>query len=226
MNAYELLRRPVLLLDLETTGLNPDTDRVIEVAAIRVDEHGRQVLATVVCPHPVPTLSEEVTRLTGITQQMVAAGRPDAEVFARLWVMAHEAVIVGHNVSFDLSFLQAEFRRLGLTEWEGDWICTRALATFLRIGKESVNRAGYPYISYKLGDVCEAMGIKLEGAHRALNDLEATEQVLLQLVPMALNDHRPIYNAMVRPRWVQEQIDDGIRPPEYEPPGAVVYLVA
>lgn len=226
MNAYELLGRPVLLLDCETTGLHPASDRVIEVAAIRYDEKGRRELATVVRPHPLPILGEQITHLTGITQEMVEAGRPDAEVFAALREMATKAVIIGHNVPFDIGFLNAEFQRLGLKPWAGDFICTRALATFLKIGKQSVNRAGYPYMSYKLADVCEAMGITLEGAHRALNDLEATEQLLLQLVPMAINDHRPVYNAMVRPEWVQRQIDDGIRPPEYTPPRAVVYLVA
>jgi len=230
VNAYELLRRPVLFLDFETTGLNPAADRVIEVPAIRVDENGRHELATVVRPDPLPVLGEQITRLTGITQEMVEDGEPAARVFAELWVMTIGAVIVGHNVPFDLAFLEAEFRRqdllLSIERWDGDWICTRALATFLGVGMPSTNGRGEPYTSYKLCHICEALGIKLEGAHRALNDLEATEQVLLRLYPRALAEHRPILNAMVRPEWVQRQIDDGIRPPEYEPPRAVVYLVA
>lgn len=226
MNAYDLLKRPVCLIDFETTGLNARADRAIEVAAIRIDESGRQELAVVIKPNPLPMLDPEITKLTGITQADLEAGVPSFKVFNRLRDMVSQAVIVGHNVPFDIGFMQAEFHRHGHKLWLGDFICTRALGTFLGKGVPGTNRGGYPYTSYKLADVCKALGITLEGAHRAMNDLEATERALVELWPMALAEHRPIYNAMVRPQWVQEKIDAGRQEPEFVPPRAVVYLVA
>lgn len=226
VNAYELLKRPVCLIDFETTGLNPQIDRAIEVAAIRIDETGRKDIGVVIRPNPVPELDPKITELTGITQADLEAGVPSFKVFNRLREMVDRAVIIGHNVPFDIGFLQVEFHRHDHKLWAGDFICTRALATFLGKGMPGINARKEPYTSYKLADVCKALGFELEGAHRAMNDLEATEQALLALYPRALAEHRPIYNAMVRPGWVQEKIDAGRQAPEYEPPRGVVYLVA
>lgn len=225
MNAYELLQRPVCLLDFETTGLDPATDRVIEAAAIRIDQNGRQELSEIVCPCP-PVKVSEFNVQHGITQEMVDNGTPDLEVFERLRELVTGAVIIGHNVPFDLSFLDAELRRLGMQPWRGDFACTRALATFLRVGTRERNKRGEEYLSVTLASVCKVLDIPLEGAHRALNDLEATEKALLKLWPMCLNEFRPTMNAMVRPEWVEQQIREGRRAPEYTPPRAILYLTA
>ncbi len=227
MNAFDLIRHPVVLFDVETTGLNPQRDRVIEIAAIRVTGNGRQEFATVVRPDPVPRLDPQITKITGITQRDVEAGMDSAAAFLKLanW-LDDGPVIVGHNVPFDIGFLDAELERHDLPPWIGDFVCTRALATFLGKGIPALNRAGNPYTSYQLQHVCQALGVELDGAHRALNDLAATEQCLLRLWPRAIMEHKPIMNAMVRPEWVQDQIDAGRRAAERTPDRAVVYLVA
>lgn len=220
MTIYDLLKRPVVLLDVETSGLSPRHDRVIELAAIRIGKNGTaKELSTVVRPNPVPKLVPGIVELTGITQAEMEQGRDSFGVFQELEAMLDDQpVIIGHNVAFDIGFVVSELDRHGLTPWDGDFICTRALATFLGKGIASANRAGKPYTSYQLHHVCEALGIKLEGAHRALNDLLATEQALLKMWPVALREYKPILNAMVRPEWA--------KPGEYTPPRAVVYLVA
>lgn len=219
MTAYDLLQRPVVLLDFETTGLNPAADRVIEVAAIRVTATGRRTLTAVLRPDPVPVLPAAIVEKTGITQAMVEAARDSAAAFVELQdMLGDDPVIVGHNVAFDVGFLHHELARFDLPPWQGDFICTRAPATFLGKGMPGRNARGNPYTSYRLEHVCQALGIVLEGAHRAENDLLATEQALLKLWPMALAQYRPILNAIVRPEWA--------RGPEYTPPRAVVYLTA
>lgn len=225
INAFELLQRSVVLLDFETTGLDRNLDRAIEVAAIRYDGEGRLEVGRIIRPYPLPQLSPKVSELTGITQEMVEEGMSSWDVFGLLRTWVTGAVIIGHNVPFDIGFLNTEFERHGFEPWRGDFIDTRAMATFTAYGKPGINRGGFPYTSYKLEDVCEVLGITLEGAHRAMNDVEATEQIFLKLFPICLQSHRPIFNAMVRPNWVQDKINRGQQKPEYVPARATVYPI-
>ena len=81
----------------------------------------------------------------------------------------------------------------------------------------SVNRAGKPYVSYKLGDVAASLGLRLTGAHRTGNDIAVTEAVFRALYPMALTAHKPVVNAAAHPQWA--------RVPAYMPSHASVHFV-
>jgi DNA polymerase III alpha subunit (gram-positive type) len=222
---YKLLGRPVALLDFETTGLNPRTDRVIEIAAIRHGQNGRHEFTTMVRPEPLPeTLDPWVTERSGITPDMIVSGMPSYDAFTELWRWLLGAeVFVGHNLAkFDMAFLKAEFNRHGHPAHLVDFIDTMALAQLTGTGVEKLNRAQRPYLATTLTDVCQALAVPLEGAHRAMNDTRATEEILPLLYHRALDQRRPILNAMTHPQWLADKGQG----PEYVPPRAIVYNVA
>ena len=189
--------RSVLFVDTETTGLDAKQERVIELAWIHVDP-GQPVVSrsVVLCPYSKIELPQTITDITGITTEMVRAGESLQREFSTLaWSIERtNPIVVGHNVPFDLGFIEAELsravelpllRRHGF--WPVDFVCTRALSTFV-----FPNEKGH-----KLSDVTRRLGINLEGAHRAMNDLVATVEAFVGLWPMAVVARRPIMNAMV-----------------------------
>lgn len=189
--------RPVLFVDTETTGLDAQKERVIELAWIHIAP-GQPVEArsTIICPDPKIELPQVITDITGITTEMVRAGSPSREEFGELaaLIVQRRPIIVGHNVAFDLGFLESEIARSGnlgmlrsLMAWPVDFVCTRALSTFVFPDERG----------HKLSDVAKRLGITLEGAHRAMNDLTATVKAFVKLWPMAVAARRPVMNAMV-----------------------------
>ncbi len=106
---------PLAVFDVETTGACPRWgDRIIEIGIVRY-EHGQPVARYEALVDPRRPIAAGVTALTGISQAMVA-GRPTfQERLAEILPLLSGAVLVGHNVRFDLAFLIAELRRTGLS---------------------------------------------------------------------------------------------------------------
>src|SRR5437867_3998725 len=102
---------PLVFIDVETTGASADWgDRVIEIGLVRV-ENGRRTAEFAQLIDPQRRIGAGVSALTGITQQMVT-GQPNfAQTLPRLLELMRGAIVLGHNVRFDLSFLHKEFRR-------------------------------------------------------------------------------------------------------------------
>ena len=159
--------RTFVAVDVETTGLDPKKDAIIEIGAVRFCGHEIvDTFATFVDPgRPVPLF---IQQLTHISDQDVA-GKPSIdrvapELLAFVDGSAHG--IVGHNVGFDVGFLQAagiNFHRPKLD--------THELATIL-----------LPHMpSYNLGELCRSLDIHLDDAHRANADAAATAYLFMQL---------------------------------------------
>ncbi len=92
-------------IDLEMTGLQPKTERILEIGAVKVIGHKQvETFQTFVNPHR--TLSQTVSDLTGITQEMVADGLEDVEALEKFLVFVGDLTLVGHNIIFDYSFLK------------------------------------------------------------------------------------------------------------------------
>ncbi len=160
----------LVALDIETTGLDPKRESIIEIGAVRFN--GRRVEEewnTLVNPRrAVPAF---ITQLTGITNQMVAHAPPISDIAAELADFVGEAPIVGHNVSFDLSFL----RRHNLFKYN-DAIDTYEMASVL-----------LPNASrYGLGPLSSLLTVPLPATHRALDDALVTHGVYLRLHELAL----------------------------------------
>lgn len=163
-----MAERIYVALDLETTGLDPRRDAIIEIGAVRFRscvQAGRmvhQVLERFVTfVNPGRAIPLRIQQITGIRDQDVAHAPPVEAVAPELlaFVTRDVAGVVAHNASFDLDFLQAagiQFHRPTLDTFE--------LASILLPGMAS----------YGLGELCQALSIPLSDAHRALDDAEAT----------------------------------------------------
>ncbi len=160
----------IVALDIETTGLDPNSDAIIEIGAVRFNGHRVEAeWSTLINPHR--SISPFITQLTGISNEMVRNAPTLASVLHDLVNFVGEAPVLGHNVRFDLAFLQ----RQGILRYN-DVLDTYELAAVL-----------LPTASrYNLGALGQAMGILLPATHRALDDARVTHRLFLQLYDKAL----------------------------------------
>lgn len=226
VNLYELLGRPIVLFDTETTGVNVFADRIVEIAAIRWDADGRTEWHTLVNPGPDVIIPEQAIAKHGITRERLEAeNAPPTGLVLEAFLEFSRGVGLfgGHNVPYDLGILQSELARYGTPALRCDFICTNAMAIFTGTGIMRPNRGRYMQLGTKLDEVAQALGLTLVGAHQAMNDIAMTELILPHLYQRALEQTRPVLNAMVHRKWL---VDKGVMRPDYMPPRAVVYLVA
>lgn len=160
-----------VILDTETTGLRAATDRLIEVAAVKV-HRGEVVERFSQLIDPGCAVPGRITRITGITTAMVFGKPRAAEVLPWLVDFIGESVLVAHNLPFDARFLDAELQRCGIGRWSGRSVCTLRLARRLLRGLHSKG----------LASVADFYGISIHGRHRALGDAEATAQIFLRFL--------------------------------------------
>jgi DNA polymerase III subunit epsilon len=159
---------PLAVIDVETTGLDPVGDRVIEIAIIRFE--GGEVVETygqLINPErPIP---EDSTRITGIRDEDVK----DQPVFAEVAEAIHSRLqgvgIVAYNLSFDRSFVRHELERCGLA-WPDEAPTLDPLIFARQFFKNQPRK--------NLGTICKLLGIPLEEAHRATHDATVTGHVL------------------------------------------------
>lgn len=160
------------VIDVETTGLRPARDRIIEIAVVRVDEE--QQVRDEWCTLVNPNRSVGATSVHGITRGQIRDAPTFGEVAGDILSRLQDAVLVAHNARFDSAFVCAEFKRLGQDLSSCEWMCTLDLATRLGFG---TGRA--------LRDCCDNLGIAYEGAHTALVDAQLTAHVLAFLMAAA-----------------------------------------
>ncbi len=165
--------RPLVFLDIETTGGSPADSRVTEIGALRVED-GKVVAVYSQLINPQQNVPWYITRLTGITDEMLWDAPPFADAADDLDILLDGAVFVAHNVQFDYSFIKAEFVRSG-GSFNMDRFCTARLSRKLYPGQGRHN----------LDTVIKAHNIRVQNRHRALDD--AT--VLHEFYKCALNDH-------------------------------------
>ena len=187
----ELLRHlglgTFVVVDLETTGLDPEKDRIIEIGAIKfVDGKESEVFEQLVNPGiPIPNF---ITRLTGITEDDVKDKPSIEEVLPHFLQFLGDAAIVGQQVNFDVSFLEYQFRK---TKGDYDrWSDTTQRFKYvnnLRVDTLFIARIFMPFLdSFKLALLAKEFDYDLTRAHRALDDARATGHVFLELLDRAL----------------------------------------
>ncbi len=162
------------IVDLETTGGSPGMSKITEIGAVRVA--GLQIVdrfSVLVDPErPIP---ETITRLTGITNQMVV-GQPEIGAALEMFVgFAREDVLVAHNAPFDLRFLTYERRRTAGRYFTQPWLDTLTLARRLLAGR--VGR-------HDLATLADWADTSVRPRHRALPDAEATAELLIRFLGM------------------------------------------
>jgi DNA polymerase III subunit epsilon len=162
-----------VVLDTETTGLRPGPDRVIEVAAVRV-RHGEIVDSFQSLVNPGRRLPPFIVKFTGISQEMVQDAPRAKEVMPDFLEFIDGAVLVGHNLGFDLNFLTHEAQLLGWA-FPLDGLDTIPLARRFLPGLKR----------FKLDMVAEYLKIPPRTRHRALGDAETTAAVFLCILERA-----------------------------------------
>ena len=169
---------PLACLDVETTGASADFGhRVIELGIVRY-EHGKKVAEYQQLIDPQRRISAGVTALTGISQQMVEGQPTFADQFPRAMDLLRGALILGHNIRFDLSFLRKEFRRCGHNIVEA--LPGAHVLDTVRIARRRFGRGGNG-----LQTLAPRLGITPTCAHRALADADTTAQVFERLMEPA-----------------------------------------
>jgi DNA polymerase-3 subunit epsilon len=164
----------LLIFDFETTGLDPKQDRVIELAAVKVI-NGKVASEFSTVVNSVDYVSDKITEITGITIDEVKNGSNELMAFKVLNHLMKDSVIVAHNAPFDMAFLHYTLDRLAGKTFTNNFIDTLTI---------SRDRHFYPH---KLEDMCSRYDIKLEGAHRALNDVHGCLELLNKF-----HDEKPV----------------------------------
>ncbi len=156
------------LVDLETTGLSPMYDSILEVSAIKVRENKIiDTYSSLVNPSSPGSIyiDDFITELTGITSEMIKEAPYIKEIFPQFLDFIGSDIVIGHNVNFDINFIYDESVRLFGKAFSNDFIDTMRLS-----------RRIHPEIKHhRLSDLSERYSIDSAGAHRGLKDCEITK---------------------------------------------------
>lgn len=161
-----------VVFDIETTGLSPDKNNIIEIGAVKVS--GGQIIdkfSSFVNPkEPVPY---RITKLTGITDEMVQDAPFISEVLPEFLKFSEGCVFVAHNATFDMGFIMKKAMDFHIDR-EFSYVDTMAAARALmpKMGK------------YTLDNLCRELKISLENHHRAVDDAGATAEMFVEFINM------------------------------------------
>lgn len=164
---------PIIVLDFETTGLNPFTDRIIEIGAVKLHQ-GQVADSFSMLVNPEIPLPQKVVQITKIQDFMLKDQPKAAEALPKLMAFIGKSAIAAHNASFDTAFLKAELNRLNQS-YDLPEIDTLAFAQKLYTGLKR----------YNLNALCKHLGVVLKNAHRAVHDASATAQCLAFMLDAA-----------------------------------------
>jgi DNA polymerase III epsilon subunit family exonuclease len=188
-----------VVLDVETTGLEPSRQRIIEIAIVRIAD-GQQVEQWESLVNPEQRVPGYITKLTGIDDGLLAEAPRFGDIAAVVTELIGDAVVVGHNVQFDIGFLNGELKRLGQPAVINERLDTLALASHLMpdLRRPELYRAA------------RALGLtdQTRGKHRAGADATLTGRLAVELLAKAravgfstLDDLKPVAQpATRRPR--------------------------
>lgn len=171
-----MAKKKYAIIDIETTGGMVKRDRITEIGIVihdgeKITEQYESLI------NPGRSIPGNITRITGITNDMVAEAPPFYEVAKTIVEMTEGAVFVAHNVRFDYGFIRQAFAELGYTFTKRQ-LCTVRLS-----------RKAFPGLkSYSLGNLIKHFGIHVNARHRALDDAKATAILLDKILNVEAND--------------------------------------
>ena len=169
------------VLDIETTGGNARFEKITEIAICIHD--GEKIVdeySTLV--NPEKSIPPFISRLTGITNEMVEAAPKFFEIAKKIVELTDGKTLVAHNAQFDYGFMREEFRTLGFN-FHRNILCTVKLSRKLIPGHRS----------YSLGKICDQLGISNSARHRAAGDAMATTK----LFEILLSKNKPIIEGSI-----------------------------
>ena len=166
------LQADYVVFDLETTGFSPETNKIIEIGAVKV-QNGAIVdrFSTFVNPEvPIPFRIEQ---LTSIRDDMVIDAPVIEDILPKFMEFCKGCIMVAHNADFDMSFIKKNCMRQGI-ECNPTIVDTVGLA---RVLLSNLNR-------FKLDTVAKALGVSLDNHHRAVDDAACTAEIFVKFIEM------------------------------------------
>jgi DNA polymerase-3 subunit epsilon len=172
-----LKHQKIIVFDFETTGLNPESDQIIEIGAIVLEKQNdgqykvtAELQKLVRSSKPLPLKIIEITKITD--EMLLRNGVSQEEAFTDFFKIYEEnALLVAYNIQFDLSFLNAYFKRY----WNPTFTFKNDILDVMAIYKD---RHKYPH---RLDNAVGHYQIQLPNTHRALDDVKATLSVLKEM---------------------------------------------
>lgn len=164
-----LIGKTFCVFDVETTGIDTNTCKIIELAAVKVvDGAITETFSTFI--NPKEHISERITELTSITDADVAQAPTIDKVLPDFYKFSENTVLVGHNVNFDIGFINASGKAMGI---------------YFNNAREDTLELAQRYLkglrNYKLGTVIKHLGIVNDQAHRAIYDTIATAKAFIKI---------------------------------------------
>lgn len=160
-----------VIVDIETTGLEPDKSEIIEIGALKTEGTKETDVYTTLID-PKCAIPEKIVSITGITREMTL-GKPDIKkALSDLLSFCSGRVLVAHNVDFDISFLRHHAEKHLKKTLNNRTICTLKIARSLFPGLRN----------HKLGTLAEHLGVPALNPHRAMGDVETTFYVWNKLI--------------------------------------------
>ncbi len=166
-----------VVFDLETTGLNPSQHEIIEIGAVKV-KNGKKIDEFKSFVNPEGRIPAKITEITGIENRMVEDAPGLSKVINQFIDFTGEAVLVAHNADFDYGFIRTALQNLNIKRDEYTVLDTLGLSRALV--RDSKN--------YKLNILADYFEVDLDNHHRALDDAEATAEILKNLFELMKED--------------------------------------
>ena len=189
-----------VVLDSETTGLNPRTDRIITIGAVAVSAY-EIVLEDAFNAHLKVTKNTSAVAVHGITRDESRGGLDEEDALARFLDYLRDGVIVGHHIGHDIDTLDAGYER-----WWGCRTMNRSLDTMdltLHLERDGAFAGRPPIRQFTLDALCETFGVIPHDRHTASGDAFLTAQVFLRLLRLAARHGRTTLSRLTEP-FVEE----------------------
>ena len=162
-----------VILDIETTGLEPTLEEITEVGAIKTKGPELQnMFSSLIKPNK--SISPEITRITGIDDEMVKDAPTAQKVLSKFHEFIGESILVAHNASFDMGFIKHHLKQLNNLEINNSIVCTVKIARYLLPNLHN----------HKLHTVGSHFGFEIKNRHRAMGDAELTYQIWTKFIDL------------------------------------------
>lgn len=185
-----------VVIDIETTGLDPQFDEIIEVGALKII-NGKVIDTFNTLVKPVNEIDDYITDLTGITNEMLKNAPMISSVIVDFYKFVGNNIILGHNVNFDINFLYDDLFRVCTKELNNDFVDT------MRIGRYLLKDLKH----HRLIDIANYYNIVVNGNHRALKDCEITLEVYESMLKEISERYDGLDNFLISCKRVKTKLD-------------------
>lgn len=159
-----------VVIDIETTGLSSINDKIIEISAIRFENNNiTDTFSTLI--NPGITIPNNITSITGISNDMIKSSPKIEEIIDDYIKFIKDDIIIGHNISFDLGFINNNLNKLGKKSISNDYVDT------LQIARKKIKDVD----NHKLTTLINYYNLSSKQEHRALSDCKLTGEIFIKL---------------------------------------------